>query len=162
MLTRLRRRHVPVDSSGSVRRQGRAGHRPHPSPLVRLPYRPLFRPGAQPPHRRGRNRPAVPLREAPRTRGGPALHPLNPKTNDYAGAVLFNAHASTLWARFTIYLRREIAARLGMTQNAARTVLRVSFAKVAEYQKRGVVHFHAVIRLDGPDGSTQPRRPAPS
>ncbi|GAA0694080.1 hypothetical protein GCM10010193_55990 [Kitasatospora atroaurantiaca] len=104
----------------------------------------------------------MPLREAPRTRGGPALHPLNPKTNDYAGAVLFNAHASTLWARFTIYLRREIAARLGMTQNAARTVLRVSFAKVAEYQKRGVVHFHAVIRLDGPDGSTQPRRPAPS
>lgn len=32
----------------------------------------------------------------------------------------------------------------------------MSFAKVAEYQKRGLVHFHAVIRLDGPDGSTQP------
>jgi hypothetical protein len=32
--------------------------------------------------------------------------------------------------------------------------LRLSFAKVAEYQKRGVVHFHAVIRLDGPEGST--------
>ncbi len=29
---------------------------------------------------------------------------------------------------------------------------RVSFAKVAEYQKRGAVHFHAVIRLDGPTG----------
>jgi len=27
---------------------------------------------------------------------------------------------------------------------------RVSFAKVAEYQVRGVVHFHAIIRLDGP------------
>ncbi|MFE7752628.1 replication initiator [Streptomyces sp. NPDC057428] len=85
--------------------------------------------------------------------------PLNPKTYDYAGAVLFNAHASALWARFTIYLRREIAARLGMTQKAARAVLRVSFAKVAEYQKRGLVHFHAVIRLDGPDGSTQPPPP---
>ncbi|WP_433571572.1 replication initiator [Streptomyces sp. CA-251247] len=85
--------------------------------------------------------------------------PLNPATYDYAGAVLFNAHAGALWARFTIYLRREIATRLGMTQKAARAVLRVSFAKVAEYQKRGLVHFHAVIRLDGPDGSTQPPPP---
>jgi hypothetical protein len=32
----------------------------------------------------------------------------------------------------------------------------VSFAKVAEYQKRGAVHFHAVIRLDGPVGGTTP------
>ncbi|MFD8646480.1 replication initiator [Streptomyces mirabilis] len=38
--------------------------------------------------------------------------PLNPATYDYEGAVLFNAHASTLWARFTTYLRREIAAGL--------------------------------------------------
>ncbi|MFF0086945.1 replication initiator [Streptomyces canus] len=82
--------------------------------------------------------------------------PLNPTTYDYAGAVLFNAHAGALWARFTTYLRRELAARLGLTQKAARAVLRVSFAKVAEYQKRGLVHFHAVIRLDGPDGSNQP------
>ncbi|MEU3201768.1 MULTISPECIES: replication initiator [unclassified Streptomyces] len=85
--------------------------------------------------------------------------PLNPATYDYAGAVLFNAHASALWGRFTTYLRREIAAGLGMTQKAAHTVLRVSFAKVAEYQQRGLVHFHAVIRLDGPDGSSQPSPP---
>ncbi|GII94704.1 hypothetical protein Ssi02_49350 [Sinosporangium siamense] len=32
----------------------------------------------------------------------------------------------------------------------------ISFAKVAEYQRRGVVHFHAVIRLEGPDGPTSP------
>jgi hypothetical protein len=82
--------------------------------------------------------------------------PLNPATYDYTGAVLFNAHAGALWARFTTYLRRELAVRIGLTQKAARAVLRVSFAKVAEYQKRGLVHFHAVIRLDGPDGSTQP------
>ncbi|MFD7736397.1 replication initiator [Kitasatospora phosalacinea] len=85
--------------------------------------------------------------------------PLNPATYDYAGAVLFNAHAGALWARFTTYLRREIAARLGMTQKAVHAVLRVSFAKVAEYQQRGLVHFHAVIRLDGPDGSSQPPPP---
>ncbi|MGI5438452.1 replication initiator [Streptomyces shenzhenensis] len=85
--------------------------------------------------------------------------PLNPATYDYVGAVLFNAHAGALWARFAIYLRRELATRLGITQKAARAVFRVSFAKVAEYQKRGLVHFHAVIRLDGPDGNTQPPPP---
>ncbi|NBM19526.1 replication initiator, partial [Streptomyces sp. GC420] len=85
--------------------------------------------------------------------------PLNPATYDYTGAVLFNAHAGALWARFTTYLRRELAARLGMTQIAAHAVLRVSFAKVAEYQQRGLVHFHAVIRLDGPDGTSQPPPP---
>ncbi|MBT2390620.1 zinc finger-like domain-containing protein [Streptomyces sp. ISL-1] len=108
------------------------------------------------------NRPAVrPCRCGTRhERTDPMLGtPLNPATYDYAGAVLFNAHAGALWARFTIYLRRALATRLGMTQKAARAVLRVSFAKVAEYQKRGLVHFHAVIRLDGPDGNIQPPPP---
>ncbi|NEB06117.1 replication initiator protein RepSA [Streptomyces sp. SID13726] len=78
--------------------------------------------------------------------------PLNPASYDYAGAVLWNNHASELWRYFTIYLRREIAKRAGLTQKAAREQSRVSFGKVAEYQKRGAVHFHAVIRFDGPDG----------
>lgn len=29
---------------------------------------------------------------------------------------------------------------------------RLSFARIAEYQKRAAVHVHAVVRLDGPDG----------
>lgn len=83
----------------------------------------------------------------------PALgSPLNPDRYDYEAAVLWNAHAGMLWRRFTIYLRREIAKRAGLTQRAFRDHARVSFAKVAEYQKRGAVHFHAVIRLDGPAG----------
>ncbi|MDT9681921.1 replication initiator protein RepSA [Streptomyces sp. TRM76323] len=77
---------------------------------------------------------------------------LDPDRYDYAGAVLWNNHAGDLWRRFTIYLRREIAARAGLTQSAMREVCRVSFGKVAEFQKRGSVHFHAVVRLDGPDG----------
>ncbi|MGI5250071.1 replication initiator protein RepSA [Actinacidiphila glaucinigra] len=77
---------------------------------------------------------------------------LDPATYDYAGAVLFNNHAGQLWQRFTNRLRREIAARAGLSQRAMAEVLRVSFGKVAEFQKRGAVHFHAVIRLDGPDG----------
>ncbi|MGW1163783.1 replication initiator [Streptomyces sp. NPDC002519] len=48
--------------------------------------------------------------------------PLNPATYDYTGAVLFNAHAGALRTRFTTYLRRELAARLGMTQKAAHAV----------------------------------------
>ncbi|MDX3353310.1 replication initiator protein RepSA [Streptomyces sp. ME01-24h] len=77
---------------------------------------------------------------------------LDPATYDYAGAVLFNNHAGQLWQRFTNRLRREIAARAGLTQRAMAEVLRVSFGKVAEFQKRGAVHFHTVIRLDGPEG----------
>ncbi|MGW1845093.1 replication initiator protein RepSA [Streptomyces sp. NPDC001966] len=81
---------------------------------------------------------------------------LDPNTYDYAGAVLWNNHASDLWRYFTIYLRREIARRAGLTQKAAREQSRLSFGKVAEYQKRGAVHFHAVIRFDGPDGPDSP------
>ncbi|GGW54290.1 replication initiation protein [Streptomyces lucensis JCM 4490] len=82
--------------------------------------------------------------------------PLDLDTYDYAGAVLWNNHASDLWRYFTIYLRREIAKRAGLTQKAAREQSRVSFGKVAEYQKRGAVHFHAVIRFDGPEGPDDP------
>ncbi|MFF2366287.1 replication initiator protein RepSA [Streptomyces sp. NPDC058122] len=82
--------------------------------------------------------------------------PLDPDTYDYAGAVLWNNHASDLWRYFSIYLRREIAARAGLTQKGAREQSRVSFGKVAEYQKRGAVHFHAVIRFDGPEGPDTP------
>src|SRR5690606_31815198 len=31
---------------------------------------------------------------------------------------------------------------------------RLSYGKVAEYQRRGLIHFHAAIRLDGPEGAT--------
>ncbi|MEU2163297.1 replication initiator protein RepSA [Streptomyces sp. NPDC019208] len=81
---------------------------------------------------------------------------LDPTTYDYAGTVLFNNHAGQLWQRFTTRLRREIAARAGLTQRELKDVLRVSYGKVAEFQKRGAIHFHAVIRLDGPDGPDSP------
>jgi hypothetical protein len=58
--------------------------------------------------------------------------PIDPDTYDYEAAVLWNAHAGVLWRRFTIYLRREIAKRAGLTQRAFRDHARLSFAKVAE------------------------------
>ncbi|NJP64780.1 replication initiator protein RepSA [Streptomyces spiramenti] len=82
--------------------------------------------------------------------------PLNPDTYDYAAAVLFNNHAGDLWRRFTNRLRREVAARAGITQRELADTARLSFGKVAEFQKRGAIHFHAVIRLDGPEGADTP------
>jgi hypothetical protein len=40
-----------------------------------------------------------------------------------------------------------LAQLVGVTERELRALVRVSFAKVAEYQQRGAVHFHA-IRLD--------------
>jgi hypothetical protein len=75
---------------------------------------------------------------------------------DYTAAVLWQAHAGKLWHRFTIALRRALAARLGVSGRQFAQLARLSYAKVAEYQRRGLVHFHAAIRLDGPDGPTDP------
>ncbi|MEV4104157.1 replication initiator [Nonomuraea sp. NPDC049649] len=82
--------------------------------------------------------------------------PLCPDCYDYTGSVLFNALAPLLWKRFADSLRRALAKAGGLTLKDLPRHLRLSFAKVAEYQRRGVVHFHAVIRLDGPDGPTTP------
>ena len=51
--------------------------------------------------------------------------PLDPERYDYAGAVLWNNHASQLWQRFTIYLRREVARRAGVTQKDLPSWVRV-------------------------------------
>ncbi len=79
---------------------------------------------------------------------------------DYEAAVLFNAYAGDLWRRFTTYLPRQLARLAGVTQKELRSVLRIRYVKVAEYQARGIVHFHAVIRLDAPGDDYQPP-PAP-
>ena len=65
----------------------------------------------------------------------------------------------TLWRRFVTYLPRHLARLAGVTQKTLRAQLRIRFVKVAEYQARGVVHFHAVIRLDAPGEDYQPPPP---
>ncbi len=71
---------------------------------------------------------------------------------DYAGHVLWHAHAGRMWKAFTDNLWAHLAAALGLSRSALRKAARVSYAKVAEYQRRGAVHVHAVIRLDGAGG----------
>ena len=104
-----------------------------------------------------RARHPLPLRRAPPPPTTRASAPRSTRTRyDYDGAVLWQAHAGALWARFTIALRRALAAALGVRAREFREHARLSYAKVAEYQRRGLVHFHAVIRLDGPDGPADP------
>jgi len=86
--------------------------------------------------------------------------PLCSKCYDYAGHVIWQWWAPELWRRFTITLRRHLAQQLGLSEKAARDLVRVQFAKVAEYQRRGIIHFHALIRLDGPPCDDD-RWPAP-
>ncbi|MEV6613800.1 replication initiator [Streptomyces sp. NPDC051051] len=71
---------------------------------------------------------------------------------DHAGHVLWHAHASKLWDRFVIDVRRRLASSAGIVQSRFAAHARLSFARVAEYQKRAAVHIHAVVRLDGPNG----------
>jgi hypothetical protein len=79
-----------------------------------------------------------------------------------AGAqVLWNALAGRLWSRTTIYIYRALAQLAGMTEGELRRLVRISFAKVAEYQKRGAVHFHAIIRLDARTDCSCPACVAP-
>jgi hypothetical protein len=82
--------------------------------------------------------------------------PMCPDCYDYTAAVLFNAYAADLWRRFVTYLPRQLARQLGVTQKYLRSLVRFRFVKVAEYQARGVVHFHAVVRLDATGEDYQP------
>ncbi len=82
----------------------------------------------------------------------PALgQPLDPDSYDYTGAVVWNALATRLWARTVQLANRRAAHLLVVRQRDWNHQGRVSVAKVAEYQARGLVHFHAIFRLDGPE-----------
>jgi hypothetical protein len=82
--------------------------------------------------------------------------PLCPDCYDYNAAVVWNAHAPELWRRTVITIRRRLAKLA--RQHGVR--VKVSYAKVAEFQRRGLIHFHAIFRLDGHDPA-HPERTIP-
>ncbi len=86
--------------------------------------------------------------------------PLCPDCHDYTGAVLFNALVPELWRRFTITLRRELAKAAGVSQSRLREIVRPTYVKVGEYQRRGVIHLHAPIRLDAAGDDIESPPPA--
>ncbi|WP_078058726.1 replication initiator [Mycolicibacter icosiumassiliensis] len=96
-----------------------------------------------------------PLRcNATHSMGDPIVgQPLCGQCYDYFGHVLFTWHLPELWRRFTIALRRAVAAQL-RARGMDRGLVRVSFVKVVELQARAVPHIHALIRLDPPSALT--------
>jgi hypothetical protein len=85
--------------------------------------------------------------------------PLCPACYHYPSAVLWNAHTGRLWFYLCRDLERTIARAVSLPRSKLKDHARISYAKVAEYQRRGQIHFHAVIRLDGPAGPTDPPPP---
>jgi hypothetical protein len=71
--------------------------------------------------------------------------------------VLWNALAPELWRRTTIALHRALGRLVGLQEVELGRLVRVSYAKVAEFQRRGAIHFHVVLRLDA---ATECRCPA--
>jgi hypothetical protein len=76
--------------------------------------------------------------------------PLCPDCYDYHSQLVWQWWAPALWRRFTIGLRRSLAKDLGIAATRLNTVATVQYAKVGELQARGAIHYHALIRLDGP------------
>jgi hypothetical protein len=74
--------------------------------------------------------------------------PLCPACYDSRAQVLWNALAPELWRRTTIAIQRALGRLVGLQEGELRRLVRISYAKVAEFQRRGAIHFHAVIRLD--------------
>ena len=67
---------------------------------------------------------------------------------DAQAQVLWNALAPELWRRTTIAVQRALGRLVVVNEASLRRLVRLSYAKVAEFQRRGAIHFHAVIRLD--------------
>jgi hypothetical protein len=160
---------VYADDTFHLIRSGLAGGRDVPASVASHPrvFATFTAPSFGPVHARvvdaaSAVRPCHPRREGPSCRANhedddSALgQAIDPASYDYVGAVLWNNRAGELWHTFAVYLRRHLAETLGVSRSKLSKVLRVEYAKVAEYQARGLVHFHAVIRLDGPSGPGEP------
>lgn len=160
---------IYADDTFHLIQSGLAGGRDVPSSVAHHPrvFATFTAPSFGPVHARlasaaGSVRPCHPRDHGPRCmrrheEGDPMLgQAVDPAGYDYRGAVLWNNRAGELWHVFAVYLRRQLAEVLGVPRSRLGKVVRVEYEKVAEYQSRGLVHFHAVIRLDGPGGPADP------
>ena len=153
----LRRRHLPPDPRRPRRRrrQGHPRHRPRPPPRLRHPHRPLLRPGPQP----ARQPAAAAAAPATRTTIRRWARRSTPRRTTTPARCCGTTTPGELWRASPSTSAARSPPAPASPRRALKETARVSFGKVAEYQKRGAVHFHAVIRLDGPDG---PDTPPPS
>lgn len=80
---------------------------------------------------------------------------LCPACYDYEAAVLFNLSVSELWRRTSIYILRALGELAGISVRQIGRIVRLSYVKVVEFQRRGSVHVHAVLRLDARDDEAE-------
>ncbi|NYH87057.1 hypothetical protein SAMN05421678_1146 [Actinopolymorpha cephalotaxi] len=104
-----------------------------------------------------------------RHRGGDEQlgRPLCPDCYDYDHHAVWNTFAGELWRYTTMKANRELrkwARRHGHAERVEnpdtgkverRVPVRISFGKAAEFQRRGLVHFHILARFDGIPPSTR-------
>jgi len=170
---------VYKNDARQIIRSGLTGGKGVPDTIATHPcvFATLTAPGFGPVHttrtdRHGRKLPCRPRRDASQRRCPPGRdiscsrthpdddprlgQPMCPDCYDYTGHVLFNACGPDLWRRFVIYLPRQLARLAGITQKELRAQISVRFVKVAEYQTRGILHYHAIIRLDASGQDYQP------
>ena len=161
----LPRRRLPTDRRRPARRQGRPRHRHRAPGGVRHADRAELRAR---PHPRRSDRTA--------SRGAAAHGATRPSASTASGCpaarcttttirasasrsawtalttrarCVWNNALGELWRRTgPIYLPRTLARRPGVTQKRLREQVRVAYIKVAEYQRRGLVHLHVIARLD--------------
>lgn len=86
------------------------------------------------------------------TASPPSASRCAPGASTMPGAALFTASVQRLWDQTARELTPALCRELGITRTVLRQHLRLSFGKVIEYQARGLIHVHAVIRADGPEG----------
>ncbi|MGA4993860.1 replication initiator [Nonomuraea bangladeshensis] len=67
---------------------------------------------------------------------------------DHDHHVVWNHHAGELWRRTKQTMERHLN-RIARSRGLPR--VRIAHGKAAEYQRRGAVHFHVLLRLDGLD-----------
>jgi hypothetical protein len=87
--------------------------------------------------------------------------PLCAECYDYTSHLIWQWWAPALWQRFNIAIKRTVAKHLGVPGSKLTEHAYVNYAKVAELQARGAIHFHAMIRLDGAP-SARGYEPAPA
>jgi hypothetical protein len=85
--------------------------------------------------------------------------PICERCFDYEHAVLWNALAPELWRRTRTQMPRELARLLEVKERELPVL--ISYVKVAEFQRRGALHFHCILRLDGVDEDGELQAPAP-
>lgn len=150
---------------------GLVGGKGVPESVARHPrlFLTLTAPSFGPVHTRGDNGSCQPRRRPPCAHArathcaGPHAEgdhllgtPLCAECFDYRGAVLWNAESSGLWNRTIEQVRRRVTIALGLEEHGRTRPFQLSYLKVTEFQRRGLAHFHVVLRADGPEPFSPP------